>query len=304
METLPYPEFFAGSHFFKLAWNFPKYLFPSLLCFIIVAQSLWLIFFYDARDELTALVILFLQLWIYIILFRSRTRIRLLTENLYRISHMLSVHTIQRKRTLKIYIWVYCLLVKCGTACFEVALFNSGMIAHDQYKLRNSEFIPGYLKERLMVISNGGYAFMILIGNGFFAVLPGYYCFVCCCMKTFFLHFVWKSRILIAHQDYRRILKIYKEMNDAMIMMDNFMSLPILVSVVNILITLFWFGYSFAFTPSVNNASDIFAYMGFIQYFVLLLIILPPAAATNQAAAAARETVLSLQGGFQCSIAL
>ncbi|GIX84821.1 uncharacterized protein CDAR_490561 [Caerostris darwini] len=298
METLPCTLKISGSKFFKALWNFPKYLFPFLLLSVIVIQSLWLSFLSDGKDEWTALIILFLELWIYIIVFRSRTRIRLLTENLYRISHMLSVHTIQRKHTLKLYIWVYCLFVTCGAVCFELALFNSGMIVQDQYKLRNSGFVHGYLKEHLVAILSSAYALMILIGNGFFAVLPGYYCFVCCCMKTFFLHFVCESRILIARQDYRRILKIYKEMHETMIMMENFMNLPILVSVVNILITLFWFGYSFAFTPSVNNASGIFVAMGFIQYFVLLLVTLLPAAAVNQAATTARETVLSLPGWF------
>ncbi|GIY88588.1 uncharacterized protein CEXT_663661 [Caerostris extrusa] len=83
-----------------------------------------------------------------------------------------------------------------------------------------------------------------------------------------------------------------------MIMMDNFLSQPILVSIVIILVTLFWYGYNFAFILYVSNVSGIFDAIGFIQYFVLLLIILPPAAAVNQAAATARETVLSLPGWF------
>ncbi|GIY13511.1 uncharacterized protein CDAR_68321 [Caerostris darwini] len=195
---------------------------------------------------------------------------------------MLNIHTLQR---LKIYIWVYCLLVTCGTACFEVALLNSSMIAHARHRLRNSELVPGYLKKPFVDILNSSTALSFLISNGFFAVLPGYYCFVCCCMKKFFLHFVRKSRILIAHQEYRRILEIYQEMNETMIIMDNFMSLPILVSVVNILAALFWLGYSFAFTPSVNSATSVFVAIGFIQYFVLLMITLPPASAANQAAA-------------------
>ncbi|GIX88742.1 hypothetical protein CDAR_165101 [Caerostris darwini] len=170
METLPCPEFFSGNKFFKALWNFPKYLFPSLLCSAIVTQSLWLSFLSDAEDEWTALIILFLQLWIYINLFRSRTRIRPLTKNLERISNMVRVDTIQRKGSLKIYIWVYCLLVMCWTACFEVALFNSRMVAYDQQRLRKSEFIPVYLKEHLVAILNGAYAFIILIGNGFFSV--------------------------------------------------------------------------------------------------------------------------------------
>ncbi|GIY88589.1 hypothetical protein CEXT_663671 [Caerostris extrusa] len=144
-----------------------------------MTQCLWLSFLSDAKDEWTALIILFLQLWIYINLFRSRTRIHLLTNNLERISNMIRVDTIQRKDTLKIYIWVYCLLVTCWTACFEVALFNSRMIAYDQHRLRKSEFIPVYLKEHLVVILKGAYAFMFLVGNGFSSQ---------CCLDIIALH--------------------------------------------------------------------------------------------------------------------
>ncbi|GIY67918.1 hypothetical protein CDAR_619851 [Caerostris darwini] len=83
-----------------------------------------------------------------------------------------------------------------------------------------------------------------------------------------------------------------------MIMMDNFLSLPIFISVVNILASLFWFGYSFAFPPNVYNTTSIFVSVGFMEFFVLLLINLIPPAAANQAAATAREIVLSLPGRF------
>ncbi|GIY94390.1 hypothetical protein CEXT_369241 [Caerostris extrusa] len=56
--------------------------------------------------------------------------------------------------------------------------------------------------------------------------------------------------------------------------MDNLLSLPILVSVINILSTLFWYGYSFVFVPYDNDMVDIFISTGFVQYFVLLMMIL------------------------------
>ncbi|GIY26607.1 hypothetical protein CDAR_41401 [Caerostris darwini] len=107
----------------------------------------------------------------------------------------------------------------------------------------------------------------------------------------------------IARQDYQRILEIYRDMNETMIMMDNFLSLPIFISVVNILATLFWFGYSFAFPPNVNNPTSIFVSVGFVEFFVLLLITLIPAAAANQAALKAREIFCLCQVGFQCGTA-
>ncbi|GIY26605.1 uncharacterized protein CDAR_41391 [Caerostris darwini] len=80
--------------------------------------------------------------------------------------------------------------------------------------------------------------------------------------------------------------------------MDNFLNLPIFISVVNILTSLFWYGYSFAFPPNANNVTGIFFSIGFVQYFLMLLITLIPAAAANQAAALAREFVLSLPAWF------
>ncbi|GIY38484.1 uncharacterized protein CDAR_39221 [Caerostris darwini] len=259
-------------------------------------QILWLTFISNHKDEWTVLIVLFLQLWISICVFRCRARIRLLTEELYRISNMLHVYTIQKKKMLKIFIWVYCLFVTCVTVFLAVMVFNSGMVAQQQYQLRNSDTVATHLKVHTEAILNGSFIFTTLVGNFFSGILPGYYCFVCCCMKEIFLHFVWKSKVLIARLDYPRILEIYKEMNETMIMMDDFLSLPILVSVVNILASLFYFGYSFAFPPNVNNVTGIFVSIGFLQYFVLLLITLTPAAAVNQAAAMARELVLSLPG--------
>ncbi|GIY99631.1 uncharacterized protein CEXT_483381 [Caerostris extrusa] len=122
-------------------------------------------------------------------MFRSRNRIRQLTEDLYSISNMLNIHTIQR---LKIYIWVYCLLVTCGTACFEVAILNS----------------------------------------------------------------------------------------------------------INILADLFWLGYSFAFTPSVNNATSIFVAIGFIQYFCAAADHFTSSCSCQRGCGNGEETVLSLPGWF------
>ncbi|GIY56696.1 uncharacterized protein CDAR_126631 [Caerostris darwini] len=243
-------------------------------------------------------MVLSLQLWIYISVFRSRNKIRLLTEDLYRISNMPHAYTLQKKKMMKIHIWMYCLFVILGMVFLEVTFFRSGMIAYEQQELLDSEIIPAHLKKQLADLICVTYAFTILLANGFSAILPGYYSFTCNCMKQFFLRFEMKSKVLIARHDYQRILEIYKEMNVTMIMMDDLLSLPVLVSVINILSTLFWFGYSFAFGQNDNNEVGIFISTGFVQYFVLLLMTLPPAAAANQAATTAREIVLFLPGWF------
>ncbi|GIY38485.1 uncharacterized protein CDAR_39231 [Caerostris darwini] len=248
------------------------------------------------EDYWAVLIVQFLRLVICICVFRSRARIRLLTKELYRISNMLNFYTIQKNKMLKICIWLYCLFVISMIVVFAVTFVSSGMIAQEQNLLRSSKLVPVRFKEPAVVIINGWFIFTILAGNCVFATLPGYYCFVCCCMKQFFLHFVWKSKILIAHQDYQIILEIYKEMNETILCMDNDFSLSIMITVVDILANLFWFGYSFAFPPNVNSMTGIFVSIGFVQYFILLLITLTPAADVNQAAAMAREFVLSLPG--------
>ncbi|GIY57226.1 uncharacterized protein CDAR_230061 [Caerostris darwini] len=289
METIPCPDFLSSSNFFKVLWNFPKVLVPSFLCFNMVIQILWMCFISMGQDEWSALIILCLQLWIYISVFQSRTKIRLLTEDLYIISNMMHAYTLQKKKLMKNYIWMYGLFAISGTAFMEVTIFRSGMLNYTIYMMRQSEIIPAHLKEIYADILKVNYALPILLANGVFTILPGYYCFVCCCMKQFFLLFEMKSKILIALHDYERILEIYKKMNETMIMMDNLLSLPILVSVINILSTLFWYGYTFVFVPYDNNMVGIFISTGFVQYFVLLMMILPPASAANQAAAKARE---------------
>ncbi|GIY52831.1 hypothetical protein CDAR_432621 [Caerostris darwini] len=116
-------------------------------------------------------MVLSLQLWIYISVFRSHTRIRLLMEDLYRISNMLHAHTPQ-KNMLKIYIWMYCLLVILGTAFFEVTFLRFGMIAYEQQELLDSKIIPAHLRERFADFLYFSFPFTLLLANGFFALLP------------------------------------------------------------------------------------------------------------------------------------
>ncbi|GIY94393.1 hypothetical protein CEXT_369271 [Caerostris extrusa] len=98
MGTLPFSELFSRNTLLKVMCNSAKYLFPCVLCYLAVIQILWLCFISGYKDEWAALIALFLQLWIYISVFRSRTKIRLVTEELNRISNTLRVYTLQKKR--------------------------------------------------------------------------------------------------------------------------------------------------------------------------------------------------------------
>ncbi|GIY94377.1 hypothetical protein CEXT_369171 [Caerostris extrusa] len=101
MESLPSLEFFSRNTFLKLICNSSKYLFPCILIYLAVIQILWLCFISSYKDEWATLIVLFLQLWIYISVFRSRTKIRLLTEELHRISNMLRVYTLKKKENVE-----------------------------------------------------------------------------------------------------------------------------------------------------------------------------------------------------------
>ncbi|GIY67924.1 uncharacterized protein CDAR_619901 [Caerostris darwini] len=299
LETVPCPDFLSRRHFLKVMWNFPKFLVPIFICVNLVTEIMWLCFISISRDELVGLMIQCLQMWICISVFQSRSKIRLLTEDLYRISNMLHAYTLQEKKMMKIHIWMYCLFVILGTVFLEVMFSRSRFLAYEELEgLLDPKINSRHLKERFADFLCFTYGFSILLVNGYCAILPGYYCFACNCMKQFFLRFEMKSKVLIARHDYHRILEIFKKMNETMIRMDDLLSLPILVSIINILATLFWFGYSFTFLPNDNNLFGIFIYTGFVQYFVLLMMILPPAAAANQAAAMAREIILSLANWF------
>ncbi|GIY94408.1 hypothetical protein CEXT_369381 [Caerostris extrusa] len=81
-------------------WTFPKFLFPCTLGCLTVIQTLWICFISNYKDDWAVLTVMFLQVWIYISVFRSRTRIRQLTEELFKISNMLHVYTIQKKKML------------------------------------------------------------------------------------------------------------------------------------------------------------------------------------------------------------
>ncbi|GIY47371.1 hypothetical protein CDAR_501971 [Caerostris darwini] len=101
METLPCPDFFSRTPLLKVICNSAKYLFPCLLSYIAVVQILWLCFVSSYKDEWATLIVVFLQLWIYISMFRSRTKIRQLTEELHRISNMMCVYYSRQRKYSK-----------------------------------------------------------------------------------------------------------------------------------------------------------------------------------------------------------
>ncbi|GIY10946.1 hypothetical protein CEXT_219841 [Caerostris extrusa] len=84
----------------------------------------------------------------------------------FKISNMLRIFTIQKKKTVEdLHLDVF-FIVAFVTAFFEVTLFSSGLIAHEQHKLRNSSSSCTQ-KEHSIVILNFSYTFMMLWGMGF-----------------------------------------------------------------------------------------------------------------------------------------
>ncbi|GIY77249.1 hypothetical protein CEXT_320761 [Caerostris extrusa] len=259
METIPFPDFFSRSNFFKVMWNFPKFLLPSFLCFNLVIQIMWMCFISIAKDEWAALMILCLQLWIHISVFRSRTRIRLLTEDLYRISNMLHAYTPEKEDVEDLHLDVLFIrdFENCILRSDVFQIWNDSLRTARTAGFRNNTCT---LTRKICELFIRLFSFHLLLANGFFALLAGYYCFY------FVLLMMTLPPAAAANQAAATAREIV-------------LSFP----VVDILASLFWFGYSFAFPPNVNKVRGLL-----VQYFALLLIILIPGAAANHAAATAR----------------
>ncbi|GBM30016.1 hypothetical protein AVEN_165590-1 [Araneus ventricosus] len=117
-------------------------------------------------------------------------------------------------------------------------------------------------------------------------------------MKLLFSDFTSKSKDLIKRQDYRRILKAYKLLTEAMSLTDSFLSYPMFIEVLVNMVELFWFGYCFVFLPKIDSLTKIFIFIGMLLSFILLSIVLLPAAAANKAAYLSWEVVTSLPAWF------
>ncbi|GIZ04646.1 hypothetical protein CEXT_164891 [Caerostris extrusa] len=96
-------------------------------------------------------------------------------RTLQNLEHAAFLHNAEKESVEDLHLGVLFIrdLHDCSLA---VTFASSGMIAQEQRQLRSSELVPTHFKEPTVVIINGWF---ISRGNCFFAILPGYYCFVC-----------------------------------------------------------------------------------------------------------------------------
>ncbi|GIY11974.1 hypothetical protein CEXT_290181 [Caerostris extrusa] len=77
------------------------------LCCLSLIQILWICLISNHKDEWAVLIILSFQLWIYITVFQSRTRIRLLTEELLQnIEHAACSHHPEKENVKNLHLGV------------------------------------------------------------------------------------------------------------------------------------------------------------------------------------------------------
>ncbi|GBO45078.1 hypothetical protein AVEN_212289-1 [Araneus ventricosus] len=117
-------------------------------------------------------------------------------------------------------------------------------------------------------------------------------------MKIFFEEFVSKSRYLIAQNDYRAILKTYKELIETIVLADNVMSYPMFTEIIVSMLQLFWFSFIFVSMAEGDFKTYVSITVALIQGFAIMLMVFLPAAFTNEAAIIARDTVVTLPTWF------
>ncbi|GFX10004.1 uncharacterized protein TNCV_4101431 [Trichonephila clavipes] len=162
----------------------------------------------------------------------------------------------------------------------------------------SSDSIPDKLEEYFTEIHDVSLALAVIILHGLSFVFVGYYCFVCYCMKLFFLEFVSKSKDLILLNDYQNALQIYQELTETLTFTNDFLAYPAFINIVCVMFGLFIFSYSFVFLPKDNFLIYAFTFGGVTLYLMALIPLMLSGACCNRAASQARDTVVSLPGWF------
>ncbi|GFY68243.1 uncharacterized protein TNIN_466201 [Trichonephila inaurata madagascariensis] len=164
--------------------------------------------------------------------------------------------------------------------------------------VRSSDRIPDKLKEYFTEIHDVSLALAAIIVHSLGLAFAGYYCFVCYCMKLFFLEFVSKSKDLILLNDYQSVLQIYQELTETLTFANDFLAYPAFITMLCVMFGLFIFSYCFVFLPKDNLLIYVFTFAGVTLYLMALLPMMLSGACCNRAASQARDTVVSLPGWF------
>ncbi|GBO21830.1 hypothetical protein AVEN_109247-1 [Araneus ventricosus] len=294
METMPCPKSFRWCKLCNLLWNSPKYIFKILLCFLLLSEALWCIFFMESKDELGSLIILILIASTNTVMFRSRKKIKVLLNKL---SQVFSIsHFTHRYKTLQLSILMYWIFMLIVDSIFLSMLLK--LSTFHRLRIKNSHAIPDGLKDPLLVIRYISFVFTVVTLHCVTVSFTSYYCFICKCIKQLFYELESKLEVSIVDNNYKAFLQIYDEITQAMILADSFLGFPAFVIVLTSMFGLFCFGYAFAFSSTQSYIIYLFTITGVMHYFSTLLMVLLPGSVANEAAEMSKETIFSLPGWF------
>ncbi|GIY08989.1 uncharacterized protein CEXT_352021 [Caerostris extrusa] len=91
-------------------------------------------------------------------------------------------------------------------------------------------------------------------------------------------------------------LRIYHELKQVIELMDDFLSYPAFVTVISILASLFWAGYTMVFFHNDDYASIACLSLVIVLFSSYLFMIMLPASSVNESSAVAKEAIFSLPG--------
>ncbi|GBL96950.1 hypothetical protein AVEN_182529-1 [Araneus ventricosus] len=296
MDTLPCPKFCGKQKLCKFVWNSPRYIFNFVLLFVLVAQIALVILMPLKKRELTCLIIIVLQISAHNFMLRSQECIRGLLKKISEILKILNSHN--PRKVFQNPINAYCLLSIVSSISFiAVYLISNTRIQIHRY-IRHTKDISEEYKEFCVFLLEIRNVLTVSLLLGLSVSFSGYYGFICYHTSLLLSEFSSKSINLIVKSDYETILKIYLEISQVVVSIDDFLSYPTFVNVLADIAGLFWACYVIIF----DSKDDYLFYLYFVAaaftYILWLLMVMLPAASVNKAIEVARNFVLSLPGWF------
>ncbi|GBM39377.1 hypothetical protein AVEN_119040-1 [Araneus ventricosus] len=296
MDTLPCPKFFRKQKLCKFLWNSPRYIFNFALLFVLVAQVALVLLLPLKKRELASLFVIILQISAHIFMLRFNECIRGLLKKMSKILKMLNCHN--RRKVFENPIYAYCLYSTVSSIGFITVYLISNMRIQIHGYIRHTTDISEEYKEFCIFLLEIRNVLTVSLLLGLSVSSSGYYGFICYHIYLLLSEFSSKSINLIVISDYETILKIYLDISQVIVSVDDFLSYPTFINVLADMGGLFWACYVIIF----DSKDDYLFYLYFVAaaftYALWLLMVMLPAASANKAIEVARNFVLSLPGWF------
>ncbi|GIX84819.1 uncharacterized protein CDAR_490551 [Caerostris darwini] len=293
METLSRPDLFRKKSLFRLAGNVPKYFYNLVVFFNITFQIMRVFMFRDTKGQCASVAVLLLPLSAHISIHRSRRKIRLILKKLFRIFKILN--STEECKTYKISIAFACFCLNIAPT-YAAVFFNSNMRLQDRQDVMNNPHIGENLKMIGLIILDVWFVSNILVTVSFFVPFCLYFLFTCCYTKVLLEKFISEFKIMVLRKDYQILLEVYHELKQVIELMDDFLSYPAFVTVISIMASLFWAGYTMVFFHNDDYASIACLSLVIVLFSSYLFMIMLPASSVNESSAVAKEAIFSLPG--------